>query len=1089
MGQDPFDPLNDRRLIEHGFPCHQVGAETQRERGASSALPPLYFLHVWWARRPLTPSRAAILASLAPADTDPERFVRQLGIERMQALVNGAPWTLTGDLSGRVVCADESEALAVDDRILKALREEQVRRTTNRALIERIRERDPALAKDPLLACWADESQALPEPLPERGERLAVRRAMGNPAQVNERLAFARLPAVRQALGQALKWDAEDLYGYGRAFTTPTRPQPTGLTVLDPTSGGGSIPFEALRLGHTVVSNELNPVAATILYATLDYPARFGPDLADDIRRWGRKLLDQVEDGMAGLAPFSPLPESERVRLREHLRHCPDLLPQFDVPEHDHRALLYVRQVICPHCGGEAPLLNTCWLSKDAANPWGVRVIADGRASGARVSFETYRIQQGRGPDGEDPQAAFVNRGVGACPHCRQAIDGDEIKRQARGESPHGAWTDRLYAIVAERLQPRLDRHGQPLRYRSGAQAGQIKTEKVRFFRAPNERDLAALESARARLAANWDDWEATGLIPTEGFDRISNYDRGHRVYGERRWCDMFTPRQLLGHLLLINGLNQLKPAILAGLGAERGRAVVTYLQFGIDKGLDYNSKHTRWEFTRGVVKGTFSRHNFAIQWTFGEMIFTGPSSGAAWGLSQVVDAYQGIAELVAPLHAATGGQPPLTIRQGTAAHLPEVADGTVDLVCMDPPYYNNVQYAELSDFFYVWQRRTLRDLYPDLFGRRLTDKQSEAVANRARHPSARAAAAEYERLMAEIFRECRRVLRDDGILTLMFTHKTQEAWETLTRSLIESGWQITASFPVESEGANSMHQKDLAAAASSIFIACRKRPLETKDPASWTGLGGQGVQHRIRAAVIHGLREFAPLKLSVVDEMVAAYGRALHVLSQHWPVMDGDEPVSPLRAMNEASRVVAESQIQRITEGRLKIDDLDPETAMALTLYGIYGLADIPYDEVLSLSKSMTVRLESKPGGYRIEPGQRFIGVNQETSGRRTRNARAEEQGFAAPLARKGARLRLTRPEERDPRRLEAPQTDWDRLHGLLLAYRRGGLPAARQSLATCGAEDGGRLRDLLAVWAREMSEESARREADGLLFELRQL
>jgi putative DNA methylase len=342
---------------------------------------------------------------------------------------------------------------------------------------------------------------------------------------------------------------------------------------------------------------------------------------------------------------------------------------------------------------------------------------------------------------------------------------------------------------------------------------------------------------------------------------------------------------------------------------------------------------------------------------------------------------------------------------------------------------------------------------------------------------------------MAEIFRECRRTLKDDGLLTLMFTHKTQDAWETLTRSLIESGWSITACFPVESEGANSMHQKDLAAAASSIFIACRKRPLETDFPASWTGLGGQGVAHQIRAAVVDGLREFAPLKLNPVDEMVAAYGRALHILSQHWPVMDGDAPVSPLRAMNEASRVVAENQIRRITEGRLKVEDLDPETAMALTLYGIYGLADIPYDDALSLSKSMNIALEGKPGGYRIEPGQRLIGINQETTGRRTQGAKAEAQGFAAPLARKGSKLRLALPEERDPRRLEQPQTDWDRLHGLLLAYRRGELPVARQYLAAQAADTGGRILDLLTVWAREMGDETARREAEGLLFGLRQL
>ncbi|MBV5274343.1 MAG: DUF1156 domain-containing protein [Lamprocystis purpurea] len=1086
-----MDTNAEKRLIEHGFPCHQVGAETGRERDTGKQ-PPTARLHIWWARRPLTPSRAAIVASLAPWDTDPELFVRQLGIERVQALVNGEPWTLTGDLPGRVANdGGGGESLAVDVKVLDALRDEQARRSENRGMIVRICAYDPSLKKDAVLVRWVEESSALPDPLPRLGDYLPVRRTMGDPAHVNDRITFAKSAAVKQALGREIRWDAENLYGYGRAFGTPITPIPSGLTVLDPTSGGGSIPFEALRLGHNVIANELNPVATTILYATLDYPARFGPELATDIRHWGRKLLDHVEEGMAGLAPFSAIPESERARLREHLKACPDLLPQFDVPEYDHTGLIHYRQVTCPHCGGEAPLLNTLWLAKEAGDPWGVRVLTDGQSTDGKVHFETYRISKGRGPNGEDPNAAFVHRGVGTCVHCRQAIDGDEIKAQARGESPRGTWTDRLYAVVAVRLQPKLDKHGQPQRYKTGAKAGQIKTEKIRYFRPPNARDLAALKAAQERLGARWDAWEAAGLIPTEEIPPGHRRDQrdGLLRYGITHWLHMFTSRQLLGHLTLIEGLNRLKPNILAELGAERGRAVVTYLQFAIDKGLDYNSKQTRWIPQRGIVSGTFGRHDFSLKWAFGEVIFTGPNSGAAWGLSQVVDAYQAIAELAQPVYVATDGKPAVTICNGTAAYLPDVADRTVDLVCMDPPYYNNVQYAELSDFFYVWQRRTLRDIYPELYSRRLTDKQLEAIANPFRDGGPDGAKAIYERMMGEIFRECRRTLKDEGLFTLMFTHKTQDAWETLTRALIEAGWDITACFPVESEGENSMHQKDLAAAARSIFIACRKRPPGSEFPASWTGLGGQGVQHQIRDAVVDGLREFAPLRLNPVDEMVASYGRALHVLSQHWPVMDGDVQVSPIRAMNEASRVVAEHQIQRITAGRLKVDDLDPETAMSLTLYGIYGLAEIAYDEVLSLSKSMNIALEGKPGGYRIEPGQRLIRINQEATGRRTQGAKAEERGFAAPLARKGSKVRLALPQERDPRRLEQPQTDWDRLHGLLLAYRRGDLPVARQYLATQAADSGERVIDLLAVWAREMTDESARREAEGLLFGLRQL
>jgi putative DNA methylase len=269
-----------KRLIEHGFPCHQVGAETQRERDTGKQ-PPDKRLHVWWARRPLTPSRAAIVASLSPADTDPELFVRQLGIERVQAMVNDEPWTLTGDLLARVTRAEDSgDYLEVNEKVLKALQDEQDRRAENRQLITDMKAKDATLANDPVLQRWEAESRPLPDPVPRIGERLSVRRVMGDPAHVKARLAFATSPAVKKALGKELQWAPEDSFGYSRAFATPIKSKPSGLTVLDPTAGGGSIPFEALRLGHKVIANELNPVATTILYATLDFPARFGPSLA-----------------------------------------------------------------------------------------------------------------------------------------------------------------------------------------------------------------------------------------------------------------------------------------------------------------------------------------------------------------------------------------------------------------------------------------------------------------------------------------------------------------------------------------------------------------------------------------------------------------------------------------------------------------------------------------------------------------------------------------------------------------------------------------------------------------------------------------
>ncbi|MCL6597623.1 MAG: DUF1156 domain-containing protein [Alicyclobacillus macrosporangiidus] len=1060
----------DRRLIEAGFPCHQVGAETQRERGASSSLPPLYFLHVWWARRPLTPSRAAILGSLLPADTDPEWFLRQLGIEKVQALVNGEAWTLDEETAERVVWNGTEGLLEVNGTVLRRIVREQEFREQQRVLIKEALSHNPHLVERQAFRRWMESCKPIPGPLPREGECLRVYRTAADPAWFKELLECLAETGIR----------IPNLYGYKRAYTKQPDALPGELVVLDPTAGGGSIPFEALRLGCEVIANDLNPVAAVILRATLEYPTLFGNDLSAEIQKWGTHLLNKAEDALGDLFPSSE-PVATRPTTETHGRTA-SMEDRASLPGEQVMTYIYCRQVTCPHCGGEAPLLNTCWLSKEG-DKWAVRIVTDGKARGGKVWFETYRVRGSKGPNGEDPNFATVSDGVGTCVHCRQAIPPDEIRAQARGESSLGRWQDRLYCVVAVRYQPKLDKNGRPVRYASGERAGQIRTEKVVFYRPPNDIDLAALREAERRLAERWPEWEAQGLIPTEALPT------GHKTseplrFGMKRWCDMFTPRQLLGHLTLVEELNRLKPEILRELGEDRGRAVVTYLQFAIDKGLDYNSKQTRWEYTRGIVKGTFGRHDYSLKWTFGEMVFTGPNSGSRWALSQVVDAYSGIAGLLNSIHSRgiSDSTTQVTIRCGTAAYL-DLPDASVDLVCMDPPYYNNVQYAELSDYFYVWQRRTLRDLYPELYGRLFTNKTDEAVANPARDGSAKQATIEYERMMSEIFTECRRVLKDNGVMSLMFTHKKQEAWEALTRSLMETGWIITSTIPVESESEQSTHQKDMAAAASSIFICCRKRIVDQTTPATWSGFGGRGVVNQIRDAVREALKEFEPLKLNPVDEMVASYGRALQVLSQNWPVLDGDELVSPIRAMNEASAVVAQYQIARMTDGRIRVEDLSPEAAMAFTLYGIFGLQQFPYDEALSLSRSLNVRLEARPAGYRVEG--RMIGINAQATGRRTRVT--EETGYYAPLVKRGSKLRLALPEERNPRRLQDPQTEWDVLHGLIMAYREGDVPVARAYLDQHARGKQQLILDLLSVWAARATDEKVRKEADAMLFGMR--
>ena len=1015
---------------------------------------------------------------------------RQLAVPGVVHIPGGGKWVLVNDtMLKRVKWGIEGRigTVKVDRTVQNHFVKEMERRDKCRRVLNELRESVPSFTNNKIIHEWLDDNQPFGSLTLRDGLVLDVERVIADPAAVQDRIALARSDAAQQTDSGRLNIDKEDLYGYDRAFTSSPPPTDTPLVVLDPTAGGGSIPFEALRLGHHVIANELNPVATVIQYATLDFPRRFGLSLIDDICRFGAEFVEQISKQMAPVTPFSDLPPEQIAELEQHLHMHPDHVDDFAGPEHDQTGLIYCREVTCPHCGGQAPLLNSFWLSKNDGDKWAVRLII---RSKKLVEIEAYRLKgKITKQQGAELDTGTVTDGRGICPHCRQVIDGDEIKSQGRGESSHGKMIDRLFCIVAVRLQPKLKKNGHLDRNASGDQVGEIQVEKVRFFRAPTKQDFDAVALAEKTLAAKWDHFERHDLIPTEQIPpghktgdeggAGSGTDKPLKL-GTEKWYQMFTPRQLLGHLTSMDALREMKPRIIADLGEERGRAVVTYLQFAIDKCLDYNSRQCAWHSLRGVIAHAFTRHDFAFRWTFAELVFSGPQSAPAWAVAQMVKCYRELAEL---LQAAGSVNRDLTITNGSGGNMSHLANASVDVVVNDPPYYNNVMYAELSDFFYVWLKRSLGDLYPGLLDRHLTDKQSEAVANPYRDCSAESAKHNYERLMREIYSECHRVTKSDGRMILMFTHKSQEGWETLTQALIDSGWTITATYPVESEASYSLHIRDNASASSSIFISCRKRDHRQAHPALWKAFGGQGVQQRIVDEVQAGLSEFEALRLRPVDTMVASYGRALRVLSEKWPVLDGDEPVSPIRALNEASRVVAQHHIQNLTQGRLKVEDLTPEAAMAVTLYGICGLQPIRYDEVLNIARSLGIAIESTTAGY--DASGRTIRYATEATGRRA--GRGDDiVGYHAPLVRKGSNLRLAKPEERNERRLASPQHEWDVLQGMLLRYREGDIPVARAYLAEHAEGEQSKIIDLLRVWTKEMDDESLRQEGETILFGL---
>jgi putative DNA methylase len=415
---------------------------------------------------------------------------------------------------------------------------------------------------------------------------------------------------------------------------------------------------------------------------------------------------------------------------------------------------------------------------------------------------------------------------------------------------------------------------------------------------------------------------------------------------------------------------------------------------------LNYNSRMSVWMPTREVVANTFNRHDFAFCWSHAEMAPLIAGLGYDWAMDQTGKCIEELVELARPDAAEDGrlirsvapvAPPPVTITCASADQLLHVQDANVDVVVMDPPYYDNVMYAELSDFFYVWLKRTAGQVVPDLFTRRLTDKENEAVANPAKFAGEKGAKAlagrDYQQRMARIFEECRRVLKPNGIMTLMFTHKATGAWDALTKGLMEAGFIITASWPINTEAEGSLHIKDKSAANSTIFLVCRPREAAPTDAAAdyW-----EDVEPLVAAAVRRRVEEFQKAGIGGVDLYLACFGPALEEFSRHWPLKRGTprptpearkrqrqqalfeedyDPyaVTPEDALDAARREVKRWRLDQLGQKKGRAE-LDPLTSFFVLAWDAFRAPQFPYDEALRLARAVGVDLDAQVVGVLAE-------------------------------------------------------------------------------------------------------------------------
>jgi adenine-specific DNA methylase len=713
-------------------------------------------------------------------------------------------------------------------------------------------------------------------------------------------------------------------------------------------------------LGFATAANDLNPVATLLLYATLAYPLEFGAELVHEYRRIARQFLEEREKRVA---PFFP---------SEPEQNC--------IPTN----FLWARTVVCQYCDGVAPLAPNWRITSEGI---GLKLrphLAGGPGhAGRRCTFELVT-------KAKDQSSGTMSGGDAVCPFpdCARVIAGDEIKRQAQA----GNMGEQIFAVVFKR------------RIETKTKAGKTRYKWERDFRAPLSADENGPYIAKC-LEDKLPEWEALDLVPTEGFPVDANDDRPIR-YGMPLWRDLFSRRQLLCHA---TGVEVFRELIERERGAAQlkpvSAAAFVYLALALDKLLNYNSRMSVWMPTRQMVANTFNRHDFAFCASHCELPTLTQGVGFDWAVNQVDDCMCELIQLVrgekvddpkAPkfdfkAQADSFVAPELSVTCKPGDGLDQIEDSSIDIVVMDPPYYNNVTYAELSDYFYVWLKRTAGYAVPHLFRTALTDKEHEAIANPARFKGQKGAAAladrDYREKMAAIFAECRRVLKPEGIMTLMFTHKATGAWDALTKGLMKARFTITASWPINTEAEGSMHIKDKAAANSTIFLVCRPR---ANPPAGAASSYWEDVEPQVAEAVRQRIKEFQDAGIGGVDLYLASFGPALQKFSENWPLRRGTprpqpelrkrrrqaemfeeewDPyeVTPEDALDAARREVKRWRLQQLTHMKARTD-LDPLTSFYVLSWDAFKAPRFDYDEALRLGRAVGVDLEKDIIGHVAE-------------------------------------------------------------------------------------------------------------------------
>ncbi len=786
-------------------------------------------------------------------------------------------------------------------------------------------------ARRPLAACRAvifasmvDDPSAVPEEFPTEAEQHAERERLHH---LIKQLVIWENTTNEQLIDQA-RYEIARSVARSRAEVAPTEPatvlkylEEKALPIYDPFAGGGSIPLEAQRLGLKAVASDLNPVAVLINKALIELPPKFtnqppiNPD-ADPMGMTvgkGRQAKKVAWQGAAGLADdVRYYGKWMRERAYERIGH---FFPKAKLPDGTEAtviAWLWARTIQCPNptCGIPLPLLRTFQVSTKAGNRHWARPIP--RRDERHVSFVLQDHTEGV------PDSGTVGRHGARCVACHTAVPLTHVREEASA----GRMSQQMVAIVAD----------------GGNQ---------RVFLAPDDVHIETALSATPS-------WKPTGDLPERALSfRV-------QAYGVRHWHELFTERQLTTLTTLCDLVREARDTLVAqGASASYAAAVTTYLALAIGRDANMASSFSVWHNAGHKVSGVFGRQAIPMVWDFPEKNCFSNASGN-W--SAQVEWVARVLERL-PTQSNVG-----VVHQADATTIIHTDGGPV--IVTDPPYYDNIGYADLSDFFYVWMRPMLRETYPDLFAGLSTPKGEEMIATPFRFDEPRQ---HFEDKLRQALQLIRERCSNEFPSSIFYAYKQQEkvlegrtttGWETMLTALVESGFQLVGTWPVRTELVGNL-KKDVNVLASSVVLVCRPRPDDA--PRATRREFFDALERELPNALDHLTRDS---HIAPVDLAQAAIGPGMEVYSRFSTVETiSGEPVTVREALAAINQAIADYDERQQGE-------LDAETRFCLDWlkqcdYGEGGFGDA---EVLSQAKNvwidtMTAQglLESQSGRVRL--------------------------------------------------------------------------------------------------------------------------